>query len=107
MCSSACSSASCFECCLKSAKPCEAHAKQIERKRREDQLLGAPWPTLGGGGGDGLGGGADWSSVGVQGAGVREEGVRRRLPAGAFKEVSFQGKLRGGGGMAVVVRVVR
>ncbi|CAM9229021.1 unnamed protein product, partial [Laminaria digitata] len=73
-----CSSGSCFDCCVKSGDPCEAHKRQLERKQREDVLLAMPGAGAGGGGGGGGGG------RGVDG------GVKgKRLPTGAFKEVSL------------------
>lgn len=60
---------------MKSGKDCEAHAKQIERKQREDELLAGPVQSLGAGGGGDGGGDED-----------------ARLPKGAFKEVALHGK---------------
>ncbi|CAM9379567.1 unnamed protein product, partial [Sphacelaria rigidula] len=64
-----CSSSSCFECCLKSGVHCEAHAKRLERKQREEELLSAP-RLHGGRGGGGAEGGVNKAPV--------------RLPKGAF-----------------------
>ncbi|CBN76143.1 expressed unknown protein [Ectocarpus siliculosus] len=85
-----CSSESCFECCLKSGKPCEAHAKQVERKHREDELL-LGRRSSGGGGGGGAGGSCGLMSPGLPG-GAFDDGAapRARLPPGAFKEAAFQ-----------------
>lgn len=52
----------------------------------------------------GSGGGVCRGSAGAQGGGVREDGTRRRVPAGAFKEASFQGRARTGGGAGDVGR---
>ncbi|CAM9337358.1 unnamed protein product [Ectocarpus sp. 12 AP-2014] len=84
-----CSSESCFECCLKSGKPCEAHAKQVERKHREDELLLGRRSSSGGSGGAGGSGGL--MSPGLPG-GAFDDGAapRARLPPGAFKEAAFQ-----------------
>ena len=82
-----CSSGSCFDCCVKSGDPCEAHARQLEKKQREDVLLAA-MPSAGVVGGGGAGG-----EGGVAG------GVKgRRLPTGAFKEVSLHCEWVGGAG---------
>ncbi|CAN0556430.1 unnamed protein product, partial [Ectocarpus sp. 12 AP-2014] len=38
---SGCTTGSCLDCCFKSALPCAAHAKQLQRKRLEEELLSA------------------------------------------------------------------
>lgn len=85
---------SCLECCLKSGKPCDAHAKQVERKHREDELLLGRRTSAsgGGGGGGGVGGSGGLMSPSVAGGAFDDGGApRARLPPGAFKEAAFQG----------------
>lgn len=57
----------CFRCCYKAGKPCESHAKQLERKRIEDALLA---------------GGPSQSQLDEE----------RRLAKGAFKEEAIHGE---------------